>query len=82
MSFESATWHGTIDFVRKLTMQAGYAKAPRPSVEAQARFAEYLARIAAEIRAGAAAREGPMPIEVRAFLAEFERPSSSDAHAG
>jgi hypothetical protein len=82
MSFESATWHGTIEYVRQLTMQARAALAPRPSLEAQARLTEDLARAAAAIRAGAAEREGPMPIEVRAFLAEFERPPDPDARAG
>jgi hypothetical protein len=63
--FESATWHGVIDFVHRLTVQARYDRDP-PSRESLARFA-------ADIRAHAAEKVGPMPIEVRAFLAEFGR---------
>lgn len=65
MSFVSATWHGTIDLVRELTLQARYYREP-PT-------AETLASIADGIRASAAEKERPMPIEVRAFLAEFGR---------
>jgi len=63
MSFVSATWHGTIDMVRDLTIQARSNREP-PS-------AEWLARVADAILAGAAEKEGPMPVEVRAFIAEF-----------
>jgi hypothetical protein len=64
MAFDSATWHGTLEFVRALTAQARYYRDP-PS-------REQLAQFAADIRALAPEREGPMPIEVRAFLAEYE----------
>jgi hypothetical protein len=47
--------------------------APPPTAEERTRFAEHVARVAADIRRGATEREGPMPIEVRAFLAEFGR---------
>jgi len=65
MWFESATWHGVIDFVRTISLQARYYRDP-PSPEALARFA-------ADIRAHAPEKVGPMPVEVRAFLAEFGR---------
>jgi hypothetical protein len=65
MWFESATWHGVSDLVSKLTLQARYYRDP-PSPEALARFA-------ADIRAQAPKKVGPMPLEVRAFLAEFGR---------
>jgi hypothetical protein len=67
--FESATWHGVIDFVRNVTLQARYYRDP-PSPEA-------LARYAADIRALTPTKVGPMPREVRAFLAEFGRESPS-----
>jgi hypothetical protein len=63
MSFESATWHGVAEFAQKLTEQARFYREP-PSRES-------LARMAADIRASAADKVGPMPFEVRAFLAEF-----------
>jgi hypothetical protein len=66
MSFDSATWHGILEYVGTLTMQARYYR-NSPS-------REYLARLAADIRARAADREGPMPIEVRSFLAEYGDP--------
>lgn len=70
MWFESATWHGVIDFVQKLTDQArNYRDPPSP---------ETLARFAAAIRAGAPEKVGPMPVEVRAFLAEFGRDSPDE----
>ena len=65
--FESATWHGVIDFVRKVTLEARYYRDP-PSPEA-------LARYAADIRAQAPNKVGAIPLEVRAFLAEFGRDS-------
>jgi hypothetical protein len=74
MSFVSATWHGTIDFVRNLTIQARYYREP-PSAETLARFAVDIRRMASDM-------EGPMPFEVRAFLAEFGGSSSHDAPAG
>ncbi|HTE46203.1 MAG TPA: hypothetical protein VK636_13210 [Gemmatimonadaceae bacterium] len=70
--FESATWHGVVDYVQKLTVQARYYREP-PSPET-------LARSAAAIRAAASEKVGPMPPEVRAFLAEFGQ-GSSDAPA-
>jgi hypothetical protein len=72
MAFQSATWHGVRDFVERLTEQLRYYRDP-PSPEV-------LARYAVEIRDGAAERVGPMPLEVRDFLAKFGR-SSSDAPA-
>jgi len=63
MWFASATWHGVIDVVQNLTLRARYYREP-PS-------REVLARVASEIRAKAGEKVGPMPIEVRAFLAEF-----------
>ncbi|HSQ29725.1 MAG TPA: hypothetical protein VLN49_07745 [Gemmatimonadaceae bacterium] len=63
MWFESATWHGVIEFVQTLTMRARYYRDP-PSRETLAHFA-------ADIRRHAPDKVGPMPIEVRAFLAEF-----------
>ena len=63
MWFESATWHGVIDVVKRLMRESRYYRDP-PSREA-------LARVASEIQAKAGAKVGPMPIEVRAFLAEF-----------
>jgi hypothetical protein len=73
MWFESATWHGVIEFVQRLTVQARYYRDP-PSAEALARFA-------ADIRARASEKVGAMPLEVRAFLAEFLR-DNPDAPAG
>ena len=70
--FQSATWHGVMDLVTKLREQARYYRDP-PSPEALAEFA-------ANIRDQAAERIGPMPVEVRAFLAEFGA-GSSDATA-
>jgi hypothetical protein len=67
MWFESDTWHGVIEFVQTLTRQARYYREP-PS-------AEDLAGFAAGIRAAAANKVGPMPLEVRAFLAAFDNPS-------
>jgi hypothetical protein len=64
MWFESATWHGVIELVQKLTLQARYYRDP-PTPETMARFA-------ADIRARAPEKLGPMPREVRAFLAEFD----------
>ena len=72
MSFESATWHGVIEFVQKMTLQARYYRDP-PS-------RDVLSRLASEIRAVAHEKVGPMPLEVRAFLAEFGR-EASDAPA-
>jgi hypothetical protein len=72
MVFESATWHGVMDLVRQLTEKARYHRDP-PSPEV-------LARVAAEIRDQSAEKVGPMPLEVRAFLAEFGA-GSSDAPA-
>jgi hypothetical protein len=69
MWFESATWHGVIDFVRTMSLQARYYRDP-PNPEALARFA-------ADIRAQAPHKVGPMPIEVGAFLAEFGRDDPS-----
>jgi hypothetical protein len=63
MWFESATWHGVIDVVKRLMRESRYYREP-PS-------REVLARVASEIRAKAGEKVGPMPIEVRAFLAEF-----------
>jgi len=63
MAFASATWHGTLELVRQLTEQVRHYREP-PS-------REHLRRIAADIRASAAGLEGPMPIEVRRFLAEY-----------
>ena len=82
MSFETATWHPTIELVRSLTLQARGLSAPPPTDEARTRFAEQVTRVAAEIRRGAAEREGPMPIEVRAFLAEFGRGPAFDPPVG
>jgi len=72
MWFESATWHGVIYFVQKLTLQARYYRDPPPR--------DVLGRVASEIRAKAHEKVGPTPIEVRAFLAEFGR-DGSDAPA-
>ena len=82
MSFETATWHPTIELVRTLTRQAHALNAAPSTAAERTRFAEHSARVAADIRRGAAEREGPMPIEVRAFLAEFGRGSASDLSAG
>jgi hypothetical protein len=82
MSFVTATWHPTIELVRTLTLQARALDAPPPPAAARARFAEHVARVAADIRRGAAEREGPVPIEVRAFLAEFGRTPDVDPPAG
>ena len=57
--FESATWHGVIEFVETLTLQARYYRDP-PSPE-------HLARIAAEIRAHAGDKVGPMPLRSEGF---------------
>jgi hypothetical protein len=65
MSFESATWHGVVELVQKLTEQSRYYREP-PSKES-------LARMARDIRAAAGDKVGAMPREVRAFLAEFGR---------
>jgi len=73
MWFESATWHGVIEFVQQMTIQARYYREP-PS-------AEDLARVAADIRAKASEKVGPMPVEVRAFLAEFGRDDDAGAPA-
>jgi hypothetical protein len=67
--FESATWHGVIDFVQKMTLQARFYRDP-PNAEVMARFA-------ADIRAQAPSKVGPMPREVRSFLAEYGRDDSS-----
>jgi hypothetical protein len=72
MVFASATWHGVMDLVNKLTEKARYHRDP-PNAEA-------FARLAAEIRDQAADKVGPMPLEVRAFLAEFGG-ASTDARA-
>ena len=72
MVFASATWHDVVDLVNKLTERARSHRDP-PNPEA-------LARLAAQIRDHAAERVGPMPLEVRAFLAEFGG-ASSDAPA-
>ncbi len=82
MSFETATWHPLIELVRTLTLQARALNAPPPTAEARARFVEYVARVAADIQRGAPEREGPMPIEVRAFLAEFGHGAAFDPPAG
>jgi hypothetical protein len=82
MSFETATWHPMIELVRALTLQARALNAPPPTAEARARFVEHVARVAADIRRGALEREGPMPIEVRAFLAEFDHGPAFDPPAG
>jgi hypothetical protein len=72
MVFASATWHGVTDLVNQLTDKArNYRDPPSP---------ETLAWLAAEIRGSEAERVGPMPLEVREFLAEFGG-GSSDAHA-
>jgi hypothetical protein len=69
MVFVSATWHDVIDLVQRLTdMARSYREPPSP---------EALARAAAEIRKSAAERVGPMPEEVRAFLANFGQDSSA-----
>jgi hypothetical protein len=72
MVFVSATWHGAVDFVNKLTENARHDRNPLSR--------ETLTRFAAEIRDTAAERVGPMPLEVRQFLAEFGA-VSSDAPA-
>lgn len=59
----SATWHGVVDLVKQVTLMARSHRDP-PTPEA-------LASIAAQIRDTAAEKVGPMPFEVRAFLAEF-----------
>ena len=56
--------------------------APPPTAAERTRFAEKLGRIAGDIRRGAAEREGPLPLEVRAFLAEFGRGAALDPPAG
>src|SRR4051812_16792693 len=69
MSFDSATWHGVIDVVKKLTEQAhSFKEPPTP---------EKLAQVADSIRGFACEKVGPMPVEVRSFLAEFGRTEPS-----
>jgi hypothetical protein len=60
-----------IDFVQRLTVQSRYYRDP-PSRDTLARFA-------ADIRAHAAEKVGPMPVEVRSFLAKFGRDDSDAA---
>lgn len=64
-AMESATWHGTLEFVRKL-QQSMIAPSPPPS-------GEDLAQMADEIRASAGDMEGDMPFEVEAFLRQYGR---------
>jgi hypothetical protein len=71
MVFESATWHGVMDLVRQLQKARYHSDPPSPEV---------LARFAAEIRDQSPEKVGPMPLEVRAFLAEFGA-GGSDAPA-
>ena len=72
MVIASATWHGVVDLVDQLTEKARYWRDPPSPKE--------LAWIAADIREHAAERVGPMPLEVREFLAKFDG-GSSDAPA-
>jgi hypothetical protein len=72
MVFPSATWHGVLDLVERLMEQVRYYRDP-PS-------REVLARFAAQIRDHAGEMVGPMPLEVRDFLAKFGS-GSSDAPA-
>ena len=61
MVIASATWHGVIEMVDQIT-------APHPR---RPPTREELGRIAADIQQHAAERVGPMPLEVRDFLAQF-----------
>ena len=65
-SFESATWHTTVEFVHEIN------RALRPPAPPTA---EQLAEIAADIRAHAHELEGPMPIAVRVFLHTYGDPA-------
>ncbi|MBC7897049.1 MAG: hypothetical protein H7066_16640 [Cytophagaceae bacterium] len=62
MTFEAATWHNTIEFVREIERSMRPPTPPAP-VDLQA--------IAAEIESGASAIEGDMPFEVEAFIARY-----------
>lgn len=62
MTFEAATWHNTIEFVREIERSMRLPTPPAP---------EDLQSIAAEIVSGASAMEGDMPFEVEAFIARY-----------
>lgn len=67
MAFEAATWHTTVDMVRRIeaTMTAPAPPAP-PSPEE-------LEQIAAQIAANAPQLEGEMPFEVEMFIRRYGR---------
>ena len=62
MTFEAATWHGTLEFLREIKASM---VAPVPPSRAD------LERIAADIRDRAPEVEGEMPFEVEAFLRRY-----------
>ena len=70
MVFASATWHSVVELVAQLTTQY-HRDAPKR---------DKLAQIAKDIRDHAAEKVGPMPAEVRAFLAEFGDASADAPH--
>jgi hypothetical protein len=65
MMFDAATWHATLDLVRKLEQQLVPPIAPSK---------EALARVARDIEANASRFEGEMPIAVESFIARYGAP--------
>lgn len=59
MSFESASWHGTLELVREIQRAMVRLSAPSPTD---------LAQMAAEIQASAQLYDGEMPFEVEMFV--------------
>ena len=64
-ALESATWHGTLGFLREI-QRSMIAPSPPPT-------GDDLAQLADEIRTNAADMEGDMPFEVEAFLRQYGR---------
>jgi hypothetical protein len=65
MSFESASWHGTLEFVREIQRAMVRLSAPSPTDRAA---------IAAEIEASAQLHDGEMPFEVEMFVRQYRSP--------
>jgi len=61
MGFESATWHGALEFVRQIEWAARLSNS---STEAD------LTEIARELKASASEHVGEMPLEIEAFIRE------------
>jgi hypothetical protein len=66
-AFESATWHGVLEFLEHVNQ----ALRPRQTLTP-----EDLAAIAIELKASAATRVGEMPFEIEQFVREHGTPAS------